>query len=495
MPGVRPKVVRSSLAKAPTGIQGFDEVTGGGLPKGRVTLVCGGAGCGKSLFAMEFLVHGAVQYGEPGVCMDFEETEAKLRANVASLGFDLGDLAKRKKLLVDFVSVERNQIAETGEFNLDGLFIRLAYAVKAIKAKRVVLDSIEALFSGLVDSTTLRAELRRLFHWLEEHKLTAVVTGEAGEQTLTRHGLEEYIADCVIGLDHRVTEQISTRRLRVVKYRGTSHGTDEYPFLIDRDGISVVPITSLELAHKASTDRVSTGIPALDDMMEGKGFFRGSSVLVSGSSGTGKSSLAASFTKAACVRGDTCLYFAFEESPSQILRNMRSVGINLEPWVKKGVLHFHAMRPTSIGLEGHLAIVHKLIEEFRPKLVVIDPITNLVSATGTYSIKSMLMRLVDFLKVQQITSMFTNLTFSGDPQERTAAAVSSLMDTWIVLRDSKPNGRPRRELYVLKSRGMAHSREPRELIVSESGMELGKVLTDHTLGTPVASPGGLKVPE
>src|SRR5690242_10935966 len=398
MPGARPKVVRSSLVKAATGIQGFDEVTGGGLPKGRVTLVCGSAGCGKSLFAMEFLVHGAVQYGEPGVCMDFEETEAKLRANVASLGFDLGDLAKRKKLLVDFVSVERNQIAETGEFNLDGLFIRLAYAVKAIKAKRVVLDSIEALFSGLVDSTTLRAELRRLFHWLEEHELTAVVTGEAGGQTLTRHGLEEYIADCVIGLDHRVTEQISTRRLRVVKYRGTSHGTDEYPFLIDRDGISVVPITSLELAHKASTDRVSTGIPALDDMMEGKGFFRGSSVLVSGSSGTGKSSLAASFTKAACVRGDTCLYFAFEESPSQILRNMRSVGINLEPWVKKGVLHFHAMRPTSIGLVAHLAMVHKLIEEFRPKVVVIDPITNLVSSTGTYSIMSMLLRLVDLSK-------------------------------------------------------------------------------------------------
>jgi circadian clock protein KaiC len=495
MPGARPKVVRSSLAKAPTGIQGFDEVTGGGLPKGRVTLVCGGAGCGKSLFAMEFLVHGAVQYGEPGVCMDFEETEAKLKANVASLGFDLRDLAKRKKLLVDFVSVERNQIAETGEYNLDGLFIRVAHAVKAIKAKRVVLDSIEALFSGLVDSTILRAELRRLFHWLEERKLTAVVTGEAGGQTLTRHGLEEYIADCVIALDHRVTEQVSTRRLRVVKYRGTSHGTDEYPFLIDRDGISVVPITSLELGHKASTDRVSTGIPALDDMMEGKGFFRGSSVLVSGSSGTGKSSLAASFTKAACARGETCLYFAFEESPSQILRNMRSVGINLEPWVKKGVLHFHAMRPTSIGLEGHLAIVHKLIEKHRPKVVVIDPITNLVSATGTHSIKSMLMRLVDFLKVQQISSMFTNLTFSGDPQERTAAAVSSLMDTWIVLRDSKPNGRPRRELYVLKSRGMAHSREPRELIVSERGIELGKVLRDHSLATPAAGPGGVKVPE
>jgi circadian clock protein KaiC len=495
MPRTRPKVTRPSLAKAPTGIQGLDEVTGGGLPKGRVTLVCGSAGCGKSLLAMEFLVHGAVRYGEPGVCMDFEETKQKLTVNVASLGFDLSALAKRKKLLVDFVSVERNQITETGEYNLEGLFIRLAHAVKAIKAKRIVLDSVEALFSGLTDSTMLRAELRRLFHWLEDHKLTAVVTGEAGEHTLTRHGLEEYIADCVISLDHRVTEQISTRRLRVVKYRGTSHGTDEYPFLIGRDGISVVPITSLALAHKSSTDRVSTGIPALDNMMEGKGFLRGSSVLVSGTAGTGKSSIAANFTRAACARGETCLYFAFEESPSQILRNMRSVGLNLEPWVKKGLLYIQAMRPTSIGLEAHLAGIHKLVEEVRPNIVVIDPITNLVSVSGTYNVKSMLMRLVDFLKVQQITSMFTNLTFAGDPQERAAAAVSSLMDTWIVVRDSKPNGHPRRELYVLKSRGMAHSREPRELIVSQKGLELGRILRDHTVATAVAGTGAVAAEE
>src|SRR5271157_5661895 len=486
MPRAKPKVVRTSLAKAPTGIQGLDEVTGGGLPKGRVTLVCGSAGCGKSLLAMEFLVHGAVRYGEPGVCMDFEETEAKLAANVASLGFDLRELTKRKKLLVDHVSIERNQIAESGEYNLEGLFIRLAHAVKAIKAKRVVLDSIEALFSGLTDSTILRAELRRLFHWLEDHKLTAVVTGEAGEHTLTRHGLEEYIADCVIVLDHRVTQQISTRRLRIVKYRGTSHGTDEYPFLIDREGISVVPLTSLALAHQVLTDRVSTGIPALDEMMEGKGFFRGSSVLVSGSAGTGKSSLAASFANAACARGENCLYFAFEESPSQILRNMRSVGLDLERWLKKRLLHFHAMRPTSTGLEGHLAHVHKLIKQLRPRVVVIDPITNLVSAAGTYDVKSMLMRLVDFLKVEQMTSMFTNLTFAGDPHVSTGAAVSSLMDTWIVLRDNKPNGRRRRELYVLKSRGMAHSRESRELIVSKRGIELGIVLTDPTPATMVA---------
>lgn len=495
MPRAKPKAVHPSLAKVPTGIQGLDEVTGGGLPKGRVTLVCGSAGCGKSLLAMEFLVHGATRYGEPGVCMDFEETEAKLAANVASLGFDLRALAKRKQLLVDFVAVERNQIAETGEYNLDGLFIRLAHAVKAIKAKRVVLDSIEALFSGLTDTTMLRAELRRLFHWLEDHKLTAVVTGEAGEHTLTRHGLEEYIADCVISLDHRVLEQISTRRLRVVKYRGTSHGTDEYPFLIDHEGISVVPITSLALTHKASTDRVSTGIPALDKMMEGKGFFRGSSVLVSGTAGTGKSSLAASFTKAACSRGELCLYFAFEESPSQILRNMRSVGVDLEPCVKKGLMQFRAMRPTSTGLEGHLAVVHKLIAKVRPNVVVIDPITNLVPASGIYGVKSMLMRLVDFLKVEQITSMFTNLTYGGEVEEKTAAAVSSLMDTWIVLRDSTPNGRQRRELFVLKSRGMAHSRDVRELIVSDRGIDLGIVPKDHTPAMAVARSGAVEEAE
>ncbi len=479
----RSKPTRRLLAKTPTGIRGLDEVLAGGLPQGRVSLVCGKAGCGKSLLAMQFLVHGAVECGEPGVCMNFEETEEKLTANVASLGFDLRDLSRRKKLLIDYVFVERSQIAEAGEYNLDGLFVRLAYAVKTIKAKRVVLDSVQALFAGVADTAVLRSELQRLFRWLDDHGLTAIVTAEAGIETLTRYGLEEYIADCVIALDHRVTEQISTRRLRIVKYRGTSHGTDEYPFLIDEDGISVIPITSLVLSHKALKDRVSTGIAALDEMMEGKGFFRGSSVLVTGTAGTGKSSLAANFTSAACARGELCLYFTFEESPSQILRNMHSVGVNLEQWVKKGLLHFNAMRPTSTGLEGHLAVIHRLISQLKPRVVVIDPITNLISTSGSYDIKSMLVRLVDFLKVQQVTSIFTNLTFSGDPQERTAAAVASLMDTWIVLRDSKPNGRPSRELYVLKSRGMAHSREVRELIVSKKGLKLGAVLSDSTAAT------------
>jgi len=492
MSRAKSNVIRPQLAKAPTGIEGLDQVTGGGLPQGRVTLLCGSAGCGKSLFAMEFLVHGAVRYGEPGVYMDFEETEKKLAANVASLGFDLPELTRRKMLIVDCVSVERHQIEESGAYNLEGLFIRLSQAVKAVRAKRVVLDSIEALFTGLTDTTLLRAELGRLFRWLEEHELTALVTGESGEHTLTRHGLEEYIADCVISLDHRVTEQIATRRLRIVKYRGTYHGTDEYPFLISPEGISVVPLTALALTHAVTTDRVSTGIPALDGMLEGKGFFRGSSVLVSGTAGTGKSSVAAAFASAASARGEECLYFAFEESPGQILRNMRSVGFNLERWTRKRLLQFHAMRPTSTGLEGHLAGIRTLIEKARPRVVIVDPITNLISTSGTYDVKSMLMRLIDFLKVEQITSMFTNLSSAGDPQESTTAAVSSLMDTWIVLQDSYSTGRQTRELYVLKSRGMAHSREHRELTVSGKGLELGPMPGDRTAATNAEGPDGVE---
>src|SRR6266853_851234 len=380
MPRAKLKESRISLPKAPTGIDGLDEVTGGGLPKGRTTLVCGSAGCGKTLLAMEFLVHGAVQYGEPGVCMEFEEAPEKLAANVRSLGLDLRELVKRKKLLVDHVRIERNEIEETGEYNLDGLFIRLGHAVDSIKAKRVVLDSIETLFAGLTDAAILRAELRRLFRWLDDRNLTAIVTGERGNNgTLTRHGLEEYIADCVILLDHRVNEQISTRRLRIVKYRGTAHGTDEYPYMIDDDGISVLPITSLALAHKAPAARVSTGVSGLDEMLGGKGFYRGSSVLVSGTAGTGKSSIAARFASAACARGENCLYFAFEESPDQIVRNMRSVGIDLEPWLQKRLLHFHAVRPSSTGLAGHLAGMQKLVRRMGPKVVVVDPITSIVS--------------------------------------------------------------------------------------------------------------------
>ncbi len=480
------KTTRTPLPKTPTGIEGLDEVTGGGLPKGRTTLVCGSAGCGKTLLAMEFLVHGALQYGEPGVCMEFEEATEKLAANVGSLGLDLRKLAKQKKLLVDHVRIERNEVEETGEYNLEGLFIRLGHAVDTIKAKRVVLDSIESLFAGLSDAAILRAELRRLFRWLDQRKLTAIVTGERGNGTLTRHGLEEYIADCVILLDHRVNEQISTRRLRIVKYRGTAHGTDEYPYMIDDDGISVLPITSLALGHKAPAARVSSGVTGLDEMLGGKGFFRGSSVLVSGTAGTGKSTIAAKFASAACARGETCLYFAFEESPSQIVRNMRSVGIRLDPWIQKGLLQFHAVRPTSTGLEGHLVGMQKLVKRLRPSVVVVDPITSIVSVSGIYGVKSMLTRLVDFQKVQQITTLFTNLTFGRNREERTEEGISSLMDTWMVLWDGERNEQRVRGLYVVKSRGMAHSREPRELEVSGKGVQLGKVMRGTERATQVA---------
>src|ERR1035438_1862535 len=477
MPPTKLKTSRIRLPKTPTGIDGLDEVTGGGLPKGRTTLVCGCAGCGKTLLAMEFLVRGALQYGEPGVCMEFEEATEKLTTNVRSLGLDLGELGKRKKLLLDHVRIERNEIEENGEYNLDGLFIRLSHAVDSIKAKRVVLDSIESLFAGLSDVAVLRAELRRLFRWLDDRNLTAIVTAERGNGTLTRHGLEEYIADCVILLDHRVNEQISTRRLRIVKYRGTAHGTDEYPYMIDDDGTSVLPITSLALSHKAPAARVSTGVADLDEMLGGKGFFRGSSVLVSGTAGTGKSSIAARFASAACARGESCLYFAFEESPDPIVRNMRSIGVDFEPWIKKRLLHFHAVRPSSTGLEGHLASMQKLVKHLGPSVVVVDPITSIVSVSGIYGVKSMLTRLVDFLKVQQITSIFTNLTFGRYREERTEEGISSLMDTWIVLWDGGRNGQRTRGLSVVKSRGMAHSREFRELLVSSKGLELGNVLT------------------
>ena len=389
---------RRRLPKAPTGIQGLDEITGGGLPKGRPTLVCGGAGCGKTLLAMEFLVRGARQFNEPGVFMSFEETAKDLTQNVASLGFDLKDLVTHKKIVLDFVYLERSEIVETGEFNLEGLFIRLGQAIDSIGAKRVVIDTIESLFSGLHSQLIVRAELRRLFRWLKEKGVTAIITGESGEATLTRQGLEEYVSDCVIVLDHRVSDQVSSRRLRVVKYRGSTHGKNEYPFLIDEDGISVLPITSLGLNQAASTERISSGIARLDAMLDGAGYYRGSSVLVSGTAGTGKSSLAAHFAEAACQRGERVLYFAFEESPNQIMRNMRSIGIDLQPWVQKGLLQFHATRPTFAGLEMHLAIMLKAVNEFKPQVVILDPLNSFNFGGIETEVKSMLMRLVDFLK-------------------------------------------------------------------------------------------------
>lgn len=420
---------------------------------------------------MEFLLHGAIEFNEPGVFMSFEETGKELIENVASLGFDLSTLIEQKKVSVDFVRVERNEIEETGEYDLEGLFIRLNAAIDAIGAKRVVLDTIESLFVGLSNESILRAELRRLFRWLKDKGMTAIITGERGANQLTRHGLEEYISDCVILLDHRVSEQLSTRRLRIVKYRGTSHGTNEYPFLIDDDGISVLPITSLHLQYDVSNERISTGVDRLDYMLDGKGYYKGSSILVSGTAGSGKSSLAAHFADAACRRGENCLYFAFEESQNQIIRNMRSIGIDLEKWVNKGLLHFHAVRPTLFGLESHLTTIQKLADKINPSVMVIDPISNFISVGYMADVKAMLMRLIDYLKLKQITSLFTNLTIGGT-DEQTEIGVSSLMDTWLLLRDVEVSGERNRCIYVLKSRGMAHSNQVREFLLTSHGIEL-----------------------
>ncbi len=463
---------RTQLAKARTGIKGLDEITGGGFPKGRPTLICGSAGCGKTLMAMEFIVRGATQFNEPGVFMTFEETAEELAANVASLGFDLKQLVAQKKVALDFVYVQRNEIEETGEYDLEALFIRLGQAIEAVGARRVVLDTIEALFAGLPNEMILRAELRRLFRWLKNKGVTAVITGERGDGALTRHGLEEYVSDCVILLDHRVHEQVSSRRLRVVKYRGSTHGTNEYPFLIDENGISVLPITSLGLQQAVSNRRVSSGVARLDMMLGSKGFYRGSSVLVSGTAGTGKSSLAAHFAEAACKRGERALYFSFEESPGQIIRNMRSIGIELEPWVQKGLLRFVANRPTFSGLETHLTTMHKVINDYHPQVVVVDPLNAFVIGDNEMEVQAMLMRLIDFLKGQQITGFFTSLTTGGAAQERTDVAVSSLIDTWLLLRDIELGGERNRGLYVLKSRGMAHSNQIREFLITDHGVEL-----------------------
>ena len=462
------------LPKSPTGIPGMDEITNGGLPKGRPTLVAGGAGCGKTLFAMEFLVNGAIQYNEPGVFVAFEENAEELAQNVASLGFNLKDLTKQKKLIIEYVRVERSEIEETGDYDLEGLFIRLGHAIDTIGAKRVVLDTIEVLFSALENQGILRAELQRLFRWLKDRGVTAVITAERGEGRITRFGLEEYVADCVIQLDHRVNEQISTRRLRIVKYRGSLHGTNEYPFLIGMHGISVLPITSLGLNHKISAERVSTGVKELDEMFGGKGFFRGSTILITGAAGTGKSSLAAAFVDAACQRGERCLYFAFEESASQILRNMCSIGIDLAPHIKKGLLQFHAMRPTLYGLEMHLVTMYDVINQFKPQIVIMDPITDFSTVGSAAEVKAAMTRMIDFLKSDEITGLFTSIT-SEEAPDNSIVGVSSLIDTWISLRNIENNGERHRGLFVLKSRGMAHSNQIRSFLLTDDGIKIGKM--------------------
>lgn len=474
----RPREVTRDLPvidKSATGIDGLDEVTFGGLPKGRPTLLCGSAGCGKTLFSMTFLYNGAVHYDEPGVFIAFEEQPEDLIKNVGSLSYDIDRLIAEKKIAVDHIHIDRNEIEEAGDYDLDGLFIRLGFAIDSIGAKRVVIDTIETLFGGLDNQAVLRSELRRLFEWLKSKGVTAIITGERGDGTLTRYGLEEYVADCVILLDNRVHEQLSTRRLRIVKYRGTAHGTNEYPFIIDQEGITVMPITSSGLTHDASEERVSSGIADLDAMLEGKGFFRGSSILVSGMAGAGKSTLAAHFADSICRSGQRCIYFAMEESPSQIVRNMKSVGLDLQPWLDKGLLRFSARRPNLYGLETHLAAMHREVKEFQPAAVAVDPISSLMSAGIAGDVHSMTLRLIDFLKSRGVTAMFTNLGRGVAEDATTEMQISSLTDTWLLLYNRESNGEHNRQLYLLKSRGMAHSNQVREFLMTTHGIKLREV--------------------
>ena len=468
------------VPKAPSGIDGLDEITAGGLPRGRPTLVIGGPGCGKTMLSAEFIVQGATRFGEPGVFMMFEETADELVANVRSLGFDLDGLVRAGKVAIDYVRVERAEIEETGQYDLEGLFIRLAHAIDSIGARRVVLDTLEALFSGLSDHAVLRAELRRLFRWLKDRGMTAMITAERGAETLTRYGLEEYVADCVILLDHRVIDEVSTRRLRVIKYRGSPHGTNEYPFLIGAEGILVLPITSLRLDHRAPLDRVPTGVPELDAMLGGEGFFRNSAVLVSGAPGTGKSSIAARIAEAACERGERVLFFSYEESPSQLARNMRSIGIDLERWAQTGLLRMLASRPTLQGLEQHLVLMYEAVQEFAPAIVVVDPISNLTMHVDDSGLKPMLMRLIDFLKQHEATAVYTNLVNDdGAMIVETQLGVSSLMDTWLLLSNFAAEGERTRALQIIKSRGMPHSNLVREFMFSNRGIEIVDVFLDQ----------------
>jgi circadian clock protein KaiC len=460
------------IGKSRTGIAGLDEVTYGGLPKGRPTLLCGSAGCGKTLFGMTFLYNGAVEYGEPGVFLAFEERPEDLIKNVGSLNFDVERLISEKKLAIDHVELERTKIAESGEYDLEGLFIRLGYAIDSIGAKRVVVDTIETLFSGLENEQLLRSELRRLFEWLKEKGVTAIITGERGEGTLTRYGLEEYVADCVILLDNRIHDQLTTRRLRIVKYRGSAHGTNEYPFIIDEQGVTVMPITSSGLEHGAATERVSTGIPDLDQMLEGKGYYKDSSILVSGMAGSGKSTVAAQFADSICASGKRCVYFAMEESPHQVIRNMRSIGMDLQKWVDKNLLWFSARRPSLFGLETHLATMYRDVTDFDPAAVIVDPMSALLNAGVSHDVHSMVLRLVDFLKSRGVTALFTNLGTGAGEVAGTEIQISSLMDTWLLLYNRETNGEHNRQLYLLKSRGMAHSNQVREFILSSEGIKL-----------------------
>jgi circadian clock protein KaiC len=460
--------------KCPTGIKGFDQITEGGLPKNRTTLISGSAGSGKTLWGIDFLINGALHYNEPGIFMSFEETEDELYKDVASLNLDLRGLVSQRKILLEYVLLERRDIQES-DFNLEGLLIRLEHAIDSIGAKRVVLDSIESLFAGLTDAGILRLEIKRLLRWLKGKQVTAIITGEPGQGAYTRHGMEEYISDCIILLDNRVSEQLSIRRIRVIKYRGSNHGTNEYPFVIDKDGLSVIPITSAGLNQPGTNKRVSTGIPSLDKLFRGGGYTRGSTVLVSGTAGTGKTSLAAAFAVERCKHGERCLFLSYEESSGQLIQNLSSIGFHLEPLTKKGLLRIVSTRPSFFGLEMHLLDLYKIVAEFQPTSVVIDPLTSLIGEGGQREIQSMVTRMIDLLKSKGITGFFTSLV-SSTAQNYTSGeiGVSSLIDTWIVVRELEEQvGKRRiRGLYIVKSRGMGHSSDVQKLILSDSGIDL-----------------------
>ncbi|NUN66007.1 circadian clock protein KaiC [Pseudanabaena biceps] len=463
---------KPQLPKCPTGIQGLDEITGGGLPQGRPTLVCGAAGCGKTLLGVEFLVHGAVEYAEAGVLMTFEETAAEITQNVTSLGWHLDQLVSDDKLIIDHVYIDPQSLAETGEYDLEGLFIRLGNAIQEIGAKRVVLDTLEVLFAGLSNDSIVRSELKRLFEWLKSQGVTAIITGERGEKALTRRGLEEYVSDCVIRLEQQTVDELTTRYLQIFKYRGSQHGSNAYPFLIEEDGIFVSPITSLKLDYDISTEQISTGVPRLDTMLTGGGYYCGSSILITGMAGTGKTTLAGYFAASTCDRGERCLYLATEEAPQQILRNQRSIGLDLKHYIDEGLLRFEAVRPAAYGLEMRLIKIHAWVKEFQPSSVIIDPMSNLATSSTQSQAKSFLMRLIDLFKSQQITVLFTNLLQGGSPSEHTEIGVSSLMDTWIELRTTETNGERNRTLCIVKSRGMRHSNQVREFLFASQGIEL-----------------------
>ncbi len=464
----------NQLHKCPTGIKGFDQITEGGIPQNRTTLLCGRAGTGKTLWGLDFLVKGATTYKEPGVFLSFEETEEELYKDVASIHLDLKGLVSQKKIQLEHVVLERRDI-QASDFNLEGILIRLEHAIASIGAKRVVIDSIESLFAGLTDVGILRLEIKRLFRWLKDKHVTTIITGEPGPDSYTRHGLEEYISDCIVFLDNRVNEQLSIRRIRIIKYRGSNHGTNEYPFVIDKDGLSVIPITSAGLDQPGTNKRISTGIPSLDKLFQGGGYTQGSTILASGTAGTGKSSLATAFAVERCKRGERCLFLSYEESSGQLIQNMSSIGFQLAPFVKKGLLKIVSTRPSFFGLEMHLLDLYKLIAEFKPQSVVIDPLTSLIAEGSQREIQSMVTRMIDLLKSKGITGFFTSLV-SSTAQNYTSGevGVSSLIDTWIVVRELEEDAGKRRlrGIYIVKSRGMGHSSDVHKLILSDDGIDL-----------------------